>query len=345
VPEWARAQVAYAAANGITSGISATLFGADDPMTANQYITFVLRAMGYTDRGNNPDFVWNRAAEFAYSIGMITEPQRDMYMRSNLFLRDQMAVISNNAIYWTELKGGGRIFDTLVWQGRPAGRMPVATLRDIPPAWIFGDNYAEILGVIKINVDIYRSWGGGTVPIVAGRNGDATRFYQVYSSPQIDYVEVRWPDTNRIMPTVYIPGNIPEYTLNSHGDDVSEALVYYYTAAVLASHGLEEFRAAVRNPAVTQEMLDEIKEHLDESLNSELAFRRFSAVIFSKNSAGENTGRYILLDVSRHDTGTYIPLNFGFSSLTGQATFQVYNINPDCAGFGMFMGDFSLRDF
>ena len=123
VPEWAQAQVAYAAANGITTGYSATVFGANDPMSANQYITFALRAMGYRD---NEDFVWNRAAEFALEIGMIGEPCKEQYMRSNLFLRDNVAVLSYNALFRAKSKNGTMLGDNITAR-RPVGTIPYAT--------------------------------------------------------------------------------------------------------------------------------------------------------------------------------------------------------------------------
>ena len=47
VADWAKPYVGYAYANGLTSGTSATTFGGDATVTASQYITFVLRALGY----------------------------------------------------------------------------------------------------------------------------------------------------------------------------------------------------------------------------------------------------------------------------------------------------------
>ena len=42
--DWARPYVGYAYANGLTNGLSAERFGSDDKVTANQYLTFILRA-------------------------------------------------------------------------------------------------------------------------------------------------------------------------------------------------------------------------------------------------------------------------------------------------------------
>lgn len=46
---WASSYVGYAYRNGITQGVSATRFGTSDPVTMDQFLTLVLRAMGYSD--------------------------------------------------------------------------------------------------------------------------------------------------------------------------------------------------------------------------------------------------------------------------------------------------------
>ena len=47
---WASGYVGYAQAAGLVSGYDATHLGAEDTVTAEQYLTFVLRALGYSDR-------------------------------------------------------------------------------------------------------------------------------------------------------------------------------------------------------------------------------------------------------------------------------------------------------
>ena len=58
VQEWADGYVSYAYANGLTNGISDTLFGSCDPVSAGMYMTFLLRALGYAD-GEGKDFYWD----------------------------------------------------------------------------------------------------------------------------------------------------------------------------------------------------------------------------------------------------------------------------------------------
>lgn len=55
VPGWASDYVGYAVKNGIIDGITPTLFDPDTTIPANQFVTLVMRALGYTNVDyNNP---------------------------------------------------------------------------------------------------------------------------------------------------------------------------------------------------------------------------------------------------------------------------------------------------
>ena len=62
VPEWAEPYVGYAYSKGLTDGTGETAFGSDASVTAAQYITFVLRALGDE---SGADFEWDRAWELS----------------------------------------------------------------------------------------------------------------------------------------------------------------------------------------------------------------------------------------------------------------------------------------
>ncbi len=66
VPAWADGYIAYAYANGLTNGVSETEFGADDAVLPQMYLTFILRALGYTD----DDFFWDVPYPLASYIGI-----------------------------------------------------------------------------------------------------------------------------------------------------------------------------------------------------------------------------------------------------------------------------------
>ena len=96
VANWAKPFVGYAYANGLTSGTSKTTFGGKDLITDTQYLTFVLKALGYEV---GKDFQWNKAWELSDEIGL-TDGE---YPTAN-FLRGDIVKISEKALS-TKLKG------------------------------------------------------------------------------------------------------------------------------------------------------------------------------------------------------------------------------------------------
>lgn len=76
VPAWADPYVGFAYQNGIVNGVSTTGFGSKNVMSVNQYITMLLRLLGYSDQ-NGVDFTWDKALEKAVEIRMFTSGQAD----------------------------------------------------------------------------------------------------------------------------------------------------------------------------------------------------------------------------------------------------------------------------
>ena len=88
VPEWARPYVGYAYANGLTNGIGAGRFGSGQAVTADQYMTFLLRALGYS---SETDFAWNAAADYGAGLGLKIADRKS-------FTRGQVAAVSAAAL-------------------------------------------------------------------------------------------------------------------------------------------------------------------------------------------------------------------------------------------------------
>ena len=89
---WAASYIGYAAANGLTYGISETQFGSDMPVGVRDYLTMVLRALGYSDAAG--DFAWAQSIAFADSIGLT----HGEYTAATQFLREDMALVSYTAL-------------------------------------------------------------------------------------------------------------------------------------------------------------------------------------------------------------------------------------------------------
>ena len=114
-PAWCDRYVAYAYAQGYTQGIGPGLdgrlyFGADTPITAGEYVTFLLRALGYTDSGASPDFTWNTALDRAVELGVLTSAERTA-LDSGSFLRAQVVYLSYFALSAPLKDGSGILLD------------------------------------------------------------------------------------------------------------------------------------------------------------------------------------------------------------------------------------------
>ena len=97
VADWAIPYVGYAYANKLVYGTGDTTFGGSSPTTATQYLTFVLRALGYD---SNSDFKWDSAWELSDKIALT----HGEYGKDSKFLRADVASISYNALS-SKLKG------------------------------------------------------------------------------------------------------------------------------------------------------------------------------------------------------------------------------------------------
>lgn len=108
VADWAKPFVGYAYANGLTAGTSATTFGGNEKITASQYLTFVLKVLGYQA---GTDFQWNKSWALSDQIG-ITNGQYSSGATS--FLRGDVAIISRNALVANLKNNEALLLDLLI---------------------------------------------------------------------------------------------------------------------------------------------------------------------------------------------------------------------------------------
>lgn len=85
--------IGYAYANGLTNGTSATTYSGTKPVRANQYITFVLRALGYV---SGKDFQVATAWELSDQLGITAGEYNAANAAS--FIRGDVAAISAKAL-------------------------------------------------------------------------------------------------------------------------------------------------------------------------------------------------------------------------------------------------------
>jgi len=92
VPAWADGYVGYAYQHGYTNGVNETEFGSKNTANAAMYLTFTLRALGYSDVGG-ADFTYSNPYTLARSTGILTEQ-----VDTKNFLRADIALVSWNAL-------------------------------------------------------------------------------------------------------------------------------------------------------------------------------------------------------------------------------------------------------
>ncbi len=109
--KWMESYVAWAYTNGITKGVSDTEFDYAGEANAKMFITFVLRALGYSDA--NGDFTYNESVAKAAELGLIGSGE----YASGAFYRDDCVAVSYTALDML-LKGSDqRLIDKLVAEG------------------------------------------------------------------------------------------------------------------------------------------------------------------------------------------------------------------------------------
>lgn len=80
---WYDKQVGYAYKNGLTKGTSKKTYSGTLPTTAEMFATFCLRALGYVDGDENPDFNWYEASIKAEEIGINVNTEGDKFTRAD----------------------------------------------------------------------------------------------------------------------------------------------------------------------------------------------------------------------------------------------------------------------
>lgn len=92
VAAWAAPYIGYAYANGLTAGTSATTYSGNDNTTVKQYLTFILRALGYT---SGVDFQYETAWDFSDAIGLTDGRYNE---NTSVFTRGDVTYISHSAL-------------------------------------------------------------------------------------------------------------------------------------------------------------------------------------------------------------------------------------------------------
>lgn len=95
VPAWANSYVGYLYQSGFSMGISDTKFGMNIPLSASQYITYILRLLGYDDK---TDFNSDNILDKAVQAGIFSASEADSLTKSASFNRNDFVGITYNAL-------------------------------------------------------------------------------------------------------------------------------------------------------------------------------------------------------------------------------------------------------
>jgi len=114
VPSWGKPYVFYAYSKGYTKGASATKFLPNGQLTADHFMTLILRAMGYSDAAGG-DFVWNKSLSFAEKIKLFSPAE--VALVRNPFYRDQMVYLAYYSLSLQQKGGGGTLLERMLKNG------------------------------------------------------------------------------------------------------------------------------------------------------------------------------------------------------------------------------------
>ena len=170
VAEWAKPYVGYAYENRLTGGTSASTYSGELLVTPSQYITFVLRALGYS---SSIDFQWDKAWLLSDRLG-ITHGE---YTASSTFTRGNLAIISNRALSAT-LKDSSTTLLQSLSPGNTAEALPTSNsslevhfidVGQADAALVLCDDHAMLID-------------GGNV-------SDSSRIYTYLKTHSVDYLD------------------------------------------------------------------------------------------------------------------------------------------------------------
>jgi len=94
VPSWLAPYVSWAYQQGYTSGVAPTRFGGSQPLTAVEYVEFLLRALGYSEAGTED---YTTSLDRALTCGALTTGEHTMLKKAP-FLRAHVAYLSYYAL-------------------------------------------------------------------------------------------------------------------------------------------------------------------------------------------------------------------------------------------------------
>ncbi len=140
VASWAKGNVSFLYEAGYINGISASLYGGNNTITAQQFAALILRSLGYTEA--EKDFTYAGALDFAVAKKLLTSSQSAAWQKA--FTREGMAEMCYNALYLNMKSSSKTLYEKLDGEG------------------VFGQQHNSLGSAPKINLSLKYDGGGKT---------------------------------------------------------------------------------------------------------------------------------------------------------------------------------------
>ena len=137
VDNWAKNWVGYAYHTGLTAGLSPSVFGANDAVTAAQFLTFLLKLLGYSA---TEDFRWDAAWLLSDAVGLTCGE----YGPDTPFTRGDAAILSARALDLPGKDGPRTLLEQLTDMATPAAMTRQSFSYDSVPLnyWLYAPENA-----------------------------------------------------------------------------------------------------------------------------------------------------------------------------------------------------------
>lgn len=96
VAEWANPYIGYLYEKGLTNGVGNNLYGSERPINEKAYLTFLLRALGYSDK-DGTDFTWDTVEQASREKGLLYS--NESFIEDAPFKRERLAQLSWRAMF------------------------------------------------------------------------------------------------------------------------------------------------------------------------------------------------------------------------------------------------------
>ncbi len=242
VSSWAKNNVGWASAQGYVNGYGGTSFGGKDAITAQQFLSICLRALGYTDKGSNADFTYDGACAFAAKVGLTDGGYTNS---TKSFTRGDIAIICYNALA-TKVNGSSKTLYQTCFSGNmvmvSTGSATATATSSSTTVALGTAASASSDGVTVID---YSNASQGYVQVKTTQSGDPKLLVQV-TGPSGDAYRYYYTSSNGTYDTFPLTEGSGSYKISVHRNTTGTKYVTLHSTTITATitDSLAPFRRA-----------------------------------------------------------------------------------------------------